>query len=55
MKKKHFYKEFKVMKVLVAITKVGIHIITDKGNFGFKIDRIGFEIRTGFVTKCYNF
>jgi len=51
----YFYKEFKVFRILFAIKKWGIKIITENGSYGFNIDRIGFDIYRGFVEKCYYF
>lgn len=47
------YKEFKFLRILFALTRFGIRIITSNGNYGFNIDRLGFDIYLGFTQKCF--
>jgi len=31
----------------------GIYFVTENGDFGFTVDKLGFNIKQGFMTKCY--
>ena len=47
------YKEFKIFKKLFAITGFGIHLITDKGDYGLRIHRDCISLRSGISQKFY--
>ena len=51
--KKFYYKEFKLFGLLFAVTKVGISIVTENGNYGFRLYTDSIGIKKGFSEKYY--
>lgn len=48
-----FYKEFKILGHIFAFTKIGVSLVTEDGNYGFKLYTDGLRISRGFHDKYF--